>query len=92
MLVEAKQASELVRVAARRASVDLPPDGSETEVVWVDGDSELAVSLVKLRVKLADGLISGAYPRALRPDRISLVEVDFAIGSADAPAGLRLDL
>jgi hypothetical protein len=87
VFVEAKQASELVRVAARHAS-GLFRATKRTEVVWVDGDSELAVSLVELRIELADGLVRVLIPVRCDQTGAQMVEVDFAIGSPDAPAGL----
>jgi hypothetical protein len=87
VFVEAGQASELMRVAALRASGFFRPT-KRTEVVWVDGDSELAVSLVELRVELADGLIRVLIPVRCDQTGPQMVEVDFAIGSPNAPAGL----
>ena len=87
VFVEDGQAAELLRVAARRASGLFRPT-RRTEVVWVDGDSELAINLIDLRVKLADGLICVVIP--VRCDQIgkAVVEVAFAVGSADQPSGL----
>jgi hypothetical protein len=85
--VKAGQASELVRVAARRAA-GLFHATKRTEVVWVDGDSELAVSLVELRVELADGLVRVLIPVRCDQTGSQIVEVDFAVGSPNAPAGL----
>jgi hypothetical protein len=50
-------ASEFLRVAPRRA-VGLFRPSNHTEVVWMHGDSELAVSLVELTMRLADGLLA----------------------------------
>jgi hypothetical protein len=87
VLVESGQASELMRVAARRAA-GLFHATKRTEVVWVDGDSELAVSLTELRVELADGLVRVFMPVRCDQTGPQVIEVDFAIGSPDAPAGL----
>jgi hypothetical protein len=87
VLVEPEQASELVRVAAKRAS-GLFHQTKRTEVVWVDGESELAVSLAGLRVELSDGLVRMFIPVRCDQTGPQMVEVDFAIGSPDAPAGL----
>jgi len=87
VLVEDKQASELLRVAARRATGLFRPT-KRTEVVWVEGDSELAISLVELRVKLADGLIRVVIPVRCDQTGSGLVEVVFAVGSLKQPAGL----
>lgn len=87
VLVEARQASELLRVAALRASGLFHPT-KRTEVVWVNGDSELAVSLVELRVQLADGLVRVRIPVRCDQTGSQTVQVDFAVGSPAAPAGL----
>jgi hypothetical protein len=56
--------------------------------VWVEGESELAVSLVELRVRFGTGLITVTLP--VRCDQTGSVTVDvaFACGSPGAPAGL----
>ena len=87
VFVEDQQASELLRVAAKRAAGLFRPT-KRTEVVWVEGDSELAISLVDLHVKLADGLIWVMIPVRCDQTGSGLVEVVFAVGSPDQPAGL----
>jgi hypothetical protein len=87
VLIEDKQASELLRVAAKRANGLFRPT-KRTEVVWVEGDSELAINLVDLHVKLADGLIQVVIPVRCDQTGEALVEVIFAVGSPDQPAGL----
>jgi len=87
VMIEAGKVSELVQVAAKRA-VGLYRPTKRTEVVWVEGDSELAVNLVDLRVKLADGLIRVLIPVRCDQTGPQMVEVDFAIGSPAEPAGL----
>jgi hypothetical protein len=87
VFVEAKQASELMRVAALRASGFFHAT-KRTEVVWVDGASELAVGLVELRVAFADGLVRVLIPVRCDQTGQQTVEVDFAVGSPKAPAGL----
>lgn len=85
--LKGEQASQFLRVAARRAS-GLYRASRHTEVVWVQGDSELAVSLTELNVQLAEGLIRVTLP--VRCDQTGAVniEVVFAVGSAKAPSGL----
>src|SRR5687767_366169 len=61
IFIEHGRASEFLRVAARRA-VGLFRPTKRTEVVWVQGDSELAVNLLNLDVKLSDGLIHVLIP------------------------------
>ena len=85
--IDPKVAIDLVRVAARRA-VGLFRPTKRTEVVWVHGDSELAVDLVNITVKLEDGLVHVLVP--VRCDEVgrATIEVVFAVGSAKEPAGL----
>ncbi len=85
--VEGGQASELLRVAARRAAGFFRPT-KRKEVVWVNGDSELVVNLVDLQVKLADGLIRVIIPVRCDQSGNAQVEVVFAVGSARQPSGL----
>jgi hypothetical protein len=87
VFVEAKQASEFVRVAARRAAGLFRPT-KRTEVVWVDGDRELAVNLATLQVKFADGAIQVLIPVRCDQTGNSVVEVVFAVGSQNQPSGL----
>lgn len=87
VFVDPQRAAEFVRVAARRASGLYRPT-RRTEVVWVNGDSELAVSLVELDVKVADGLIWVLVPVRCDQTGPATVEVVFAVGSPKEPAGL----
>ena len=85
--VPPQQLSELVRVAARRAS-GLFHSTKHTEVVWVAGDSEVAVSLAELNVALDDGLIHVKIPVRCDQTGAGIVEVVFAVGSPNSPGGL----
>jgi hypothetical protein len=87
VFVEAKQASEFVRVAARRSAGLFRPT-KRTEVVWVDGDRELAVNLATLQVKLADGAIQVLIPVRCDQTGSTVIEVLFAVGSQNQPSGL----
>ena len=87
VFVEGKQVSELLCVAARVAAGLFRPT-KRTEVVWVSGDSELAVNIVELSVKLADGLIHVIVPVRCDQTGSATVEVGFAVGSASQPSGL----
>jgi len=87
VFVEAKQASDLLRVAARRSAGLFRPT-KRTEVVWVDGDRELAVNLVDLQVKFAAGAIRVTIPVRCDQTGNAVVEVVFAVGSQNRPAGL----
>lgn len=87
VLVGPGQATELLRVAARRAVGWFRPT-RRTEVVWVEGESELAVDLAQLTVKLGTGLILVALPVRCDQTGPATVEVVFACGAPDAPSGL----
>lgn len=86
-VVGAAQASELMRVAARRAAGLIRPS-KRAEVVWVEGESELAIGLLELRLKLDAGLITVLIPVRCDQTGPAVVEVAFACGSSDQPAGL----
>jgi hypothetical protein len=62
--------------------------GSASEVVWVQGDSELIVSVGKVTVALEPGLIVITIP--VRCDQIdgANIVVPFAVGDAERPAGM----
>ncbi len=87
VFVENGRVSEFLRVAAKRA-VGLFRPTKRTEVVWVHGDSELAVNLVELDVKLSGGLIYILIPVRCDQTGNATIEVVFAVGSPDEPAGL----
>jgi hypothetical protein len=87
VFIELDKVSELLRVAARRASGLLKPT-KRTEVVWVDGASELVINIVDLHATLDDGLVIVHLP--VRCDQVpsDVIDVAFAVGSRDRPAGL----
>lgn len=87
VFIPPQQAVELLRVAARRAS-GLFHATKRTEVVWVAGDSELAISLSELSVKFADGLIVVLIPVRCDQTGREVIEVAFAVGAPNQPAGL----
>lgn len=87
VFIEAGQVTKLLRVAARRAVGFFRPS-KRTEVVWVEGENELAVNLVELNVKLSTGLVRIGIPVRCDQTRSAMVEVLFAVGSPDQPAGL----
>lgn len=87
VLIEGKQALELFRVAAKRATGMFRPT-KRTEVVWVNGDSELAVNLADPQVQFAEGLIRVMLPVRCDQTGNAMIEVVFAVGSAEQPAGL----
>jgi hypothetical protein len=87
IFVGGEQATALLRVAAKRAAGLIRPT-KRAEAVWVRGDSELAVNLVAITAKIAAGLIIVTIP--VRSDQTGDASVDvfFAVGSPDQPAGL----
>ena len=87
IVVSGEQATALLRVAAKRA-VGLIRPTKRTEVVWVRGDSELAINLVAITVKIAAGLIVVTIPVRCDQTEDASVDVFFAVGSPAQPAGL----
>src|SRR5918994_2060867 len=72
--IEHGQASVLLRVAARRA-VGLFRPTKRTEVVWVNGDSELAINLTDIHLELETGLILVRIPVRCDQTGNAIVEV-----------------
>jgi hypothetical protein len=87
VFVDPAAASELLRVAARRA-VGLFRPTKRTEVVWVQGENELAINLADIQVKFGDGLVRVAIPVRCDQTGSAIVEVVFAVGAPNRPAGL----
>jgi len=85
--ISPKQGSELMRVASRRAAGFYRPT-TRSEVVWVEGESELAVGIAGVEVKLDEGLIRVLIPVRCDQTGAATVEALFATGSPTAPAGL----
>jgi hypothetical protein len=86
-VVDASQVPGLMRVAARRAAGFFRPT-TRTEVVWVQGENELAVRFGGVDVTLSTGLLRVLIPVRCDQTGNATVEVMFAVGTADAPAGL----
>ena len=84
--VDGKQAVALLRVAARQAAG--LANSKQMEVVWVDGDRELAVDLANLQVQIGDGEVHVGL--AVRCDQTgpAVVDVVFAVGTNEEPSGL----
>ena len=85
--VSGETATTLIRVAAKRAAGLIRPT-KRTEVVWVHGDSELAINLVAIKVKVSDGLIVVTIPFRCDQTGDGSVDVFFVVGSPNQPAGL----
>jgi hypothetical protein len=73
--------------AAKRAAGFFRPT-RRTEVVWVDGESELAVRLAGVRVETGDGVLVVTIPVRCDQTGETEVHVTFAVGRPGAPAGL----
>jgi hypothetical protein len=87
VLIGTRQSTALLRVAALRAAGFFRPT-KRTEVVWVEGENELAVNIARIDFKLADGLIRMLIPVRCDQSGAATVEVLFATGSAKEPTGL----
>lgn len=87
VFIEAGRSAELLRVAARRAAGFFRPS-QRSEVVWVEGESELAVVFSKVDVKLSTGLIRIGIPVRCDQTGPASIELLFAVGSPEQPAGL----
>lgn len=87
VFIEAGRSIELMRVASRRAAGFFHPT-QRSEVVWVEGENELAVGIAGIDVKLGDGLIRVLIPVRCDQSGQARVEVLFATGSPTEPAGL----
>lgn len=87
VFIAAARLDPLLRVAARRAAGFFRAT-KRTEVVWVQGDSELAVNFAGVGVQAGDGTLLVTLP--VRCDQVgkATVGVLFAVGSPNAPAGL----
>jgi len=87
IFIEREDVTRLALAAAKRAS-GLSPSTRRTEVVWVDGESELAVGIRRLRVETGRGFVVVALP--VRCDQIGGAEVyvTLAVGEPGRPAGM----
>ena len=87
VLLSADEAARLLPVAARRAAGFFRPT-KRTEVVWVEGESELAVSLDGLKLQFGTGIL--VMTLLVRCDQTGAAEVHvhFACGEPQRPAGL----
>jgi hypothetical protein len=83
----AAEADRLLPVAARRAAGFFRPT-KRTEVVWVEGESELAVSLDGLKLQFGTGILVLTLPVRCDQTGAAEVRVHFACGEPERPAGL----
>jgi hypothetical protein len=79
--------TKLISTAAKRAAGFFRPT-RRTEVVWIVGDSQLAVGLEGIEVTTGDGLVVVRLPVRTDQTGRARVEVAFATGSDNQPAGL----
>ena len=85
VFVEAGKLAEFARVAARRGAGLFRPS-ARSEIVWVEGASELAIDIVKLDVRVAMGRDSRDDSGAVGDQTGSvLIEVLFAVGPPTSP-------
>ena len=87
VLISNDDAQRLLPVAARRAAGFFRPS-KRTEVVWVDGESELAVGLDGMRLQFGTGLFVLTLPVRCDQTGAAEVSVHFACGEPKRPAGL----
>jgi hypothetical protein len=87
VFIKTEKARELLRVAARRACGFFRPT-QRKEVVWVVGESELAVVFSELSLKVDKGLLLIFIPVHCDQTGLALIEVVFAVGSSAQPSGL----
>ena len=85
--VSANDVTPLAVEAARRAAGFFRPT-KRTEVVWVEGESELAVGVAGVRVELGVGLVVVTIPVRCDQTGPAEVHVTFAVGDPSRPAGL----
>jgi hypothetical protein len=85
--VDPESASRLIAIAAKRASGLFLPT-TRTEVVWIEGDSELAVGIAGLRVRTIDATVVVTIPVRCDQTGAAEVHVTFAVGTPERPAGL----
>jgi hypothetical protein len=87
VLIDPEHATEFLRVAAKRA-VGLFRPSEHTEAVWVQGDRELAVNLIGMDLRLADGLMRVRIPVRCDQTGDVIIEVFFVVGTPEQPTGL----
>jgi hypothetical protein len=85
--VEAASLSQLLIAAAKRASGFLGPT-RRTEIVWIDGDRQLAINLAELKGEVGDGHVRVRIPVRCDQTGRGVVDVVFAVGSKAQPSGV----
>src|SRR6185436_14254814 len=87
VFIELGQVTDLLRVAARRSAGFFRPT-QRTEVIWVDGDKELAVGFAGVDIKMTEGLVGVFIPVRCDQTGPALMQVAFAVGSVNKPGGV----
>lgn len=87
LIVTSEDVSRLSVEAAKRAAGLIRPT-KRTEVVWVNGDSQLAVSVGTVRVETGPASVVVSLPVRCDQTGPTEVHVTFAVGEPGRPAGL----
>jgi hypothetical protein len=85
--VDTNEVGRLLIEAAKHASGFYRPT-RRSEVVWVNGDSELAVGIADVHSQTGDGVIVVSIPVRCDQTGRTEVHVTFAVGRPGQPAGL----
>lgn len=87
VLLGPESASRLVVAAARLAAGFFRPT-QRTIVVWIEGDSELAVEIGSVRIDIGEGRVDLLIPVRCDQTGAADIVVTFAVGESQRPAGL----
>lgn len=85
--LEQAAARELLQASARRAA-GLFRASTHTQIVWVEGQRELAIELKGLDIVFGEGLVTVLLPVFCEQTGAARVQVAFAVGSIKQPGGL----
>ena len=85
--LDPKSAGALVVTAAKLAAGFFRPT-TRQEIVWVEGDSQLAVGIAGVGLTVGDGVARITIPVRCDQTGADVVAVTLAVGGPDRPAGL----
>jgi hypothetical protein len=85
--VDPKTASSLLTAAAYRAA-GIYYSTRRTTIAWVQGDQQLAINVVEMRLECGDGLIVVIVPVRCDQTGADEVRAHFVVGTLEHPAGL----
>lgn len=85
--IDPDSAQALVVIAAKLAAGFFRPT-TRQEIVWVEGDSELAVGIASVGISLGDGVARITIPVRCDQSGADVVAVTLAVGGPGRPAGL----